>query len=146
MRERISVIQQLSDKSTGNVVRVLTCGLADLYREIDSQTSWSRSEFNSNADGFLQLKTKPVKPLVLNRRYSHESLVATGTFAQIHLFKDVYTGKSCAIKITKAGCDLLSLRERAFLDHIAMCEKRGASFCKCFALPYHMRSSAYNIG
>jgi serine/threonine protein kinase len=149
VQERITVIQPLNTKSTGNVVRALTSGLNDLYKVIDSQTSWSRSDPNSNADGFLQLKVKPVEPLVLNRRYSHESLVATGTFAQIHLFKDIYTGKSCAIKITKAGCDLLSLRERAFLDHVAMCERRGASFCKSFAgkmcdLVFIVWSNGYN--
>ncbi len=114
----------------GNLSRVMTIGLVSLYDSINKKHNTKEAKPHITDEGFLQLNPKPIQATLLNRRYVHETLVATGTFAQIHLFKDLYTAKKVAIKITKAGCDLLSWREKAFLDHILHCEKRGASFCK----------------
>lgn len=120
-----------STNNVGNVVRIMTFGITKFYETIDEKAKWNTSNVDhSIGNGFLIINNPNAKPILFNKRYIHEKLLATGTFAQIHLFVDTFMNRKVAVKITKANCELLSWREKAFLDHVTSCEKRGLVLCE----------------
>jgi hypothetical protein len=122
-----------STNASGNILRVLTCGLLALYGSIDEKTNWKTEKTQStSAEGFLAINNRHHRSQAFNKRYEHKAIIATGTFAQIHLFEDIFLRRQVALKITKSNCDLLTWREKAFLDHLLNNEKRGQSLCKLF--------------
>lgn len=116
----------------GNLLRQMTLGIRILYDELDESNDWKRRlqyPPTTNSDGFLDLDQQR-NPVLIQRRYLHERWIATGTFARIHLLNDEYLNRKVAIKIIKRECDVLAIREKAFVDHLSCVIKRGKSFCK----------------
>lgn len=118
-----------------NIVRCQTLGLQQLHAEIIASKKWissspvySTSNYHLSSSGYPEWKASH-KPVIC-KRYRLDELHAEGTFSRIYIAEDLYRQKLVAIKLVKSGLKMLALREKCFLEHLAVDSKRGISYCK----------------
>lgn len=139
-----NALQQSRDERKHNSLNLLhasTLGLPSLHRDIASKPSWMRTSSSLNNlymtdnDGFLDLRLhSSPSTVVIGRRYQCQRLLASGTFAQIIVARDLYMNRNTALKIVKRGCEVLAQREKVFLDILSTSNSIGLSYCKY--IPY----------
>ena len=117
-----------------NLVRRITMGLNRVHSEVLASKKFGKSSLSTashfSKEGQLIIgRSFPV----LDKRYTLSESVGQGTFSQIFKAKDSFTDKEVAIKIMKAGYNVLAVREQLCLSHYATKTRIGSRCCECVA-------------
>eukprot|EP01031_Cornospumella_fuschlensis_P040992 gene40992-50002_t len=110
--------------SNTRIVARVTLGLQLLHAEIQANRHWptKRSGRGVEDDEEGRLIWSEGSSIVVLKRYKLVQLIGRGAFSDVFLADDLYvTGQHIAIKVFRAGFEMLGHREKVFLEQHLSC-------------------------